>query len=308
MREREEKHSDRRRYPSLVWPIILIMAGVLFLLSNMGILDVNFWELWRLWPVLLILAGLEIILGRRSFLGNIIVLIITIAVVVGVVILLITAPNVLTPSISGGVDHIAEPLEGVERANLEVDFAAGQLDISQLTDSSSLIEGTLELATKRKPTWEIDRKSDRADMTLKYEQGFENWSWRGGDEWDLRLSPDVGLSLKVDVGAGSATIDLTGLDIRDLNVEAGASQTTVVFPEEGDFSATLDSGVGALVLEIPEKMAARVRVDRGLSALDISRRFEKEGDVYLTDDWQTNENRVDLEIDIGVGLVTVREP
>jgi hypothetical protein len=55
-------------------------------------------------------------------------------------------------------------------------------------------------------------------------------------------------------------------------------------------------------------MAARIRVDRGLSALDISRRFEKEGDVYLTDDWKTNENRVDLDVDIGVGLVTIREP
>ena len=307
MREKEEKGGDRRRYPSLVWPILLITAGVLFLLSNMDVLDVNFWELWRLWPVLLILAGLEIILGRRSFVGNVIVLIITIAVVAGVVILLIAAPDVLAPSGTGGVDRITEPLEGVERASLKVDLAAGQLDISRLSDSSSLIEADLELATERKPTWKKDQKGDRADMTLKYERGFQGWKGRV-DEWNLRLSPKVGFSLDVDVGAGEATIDLTGLDIRDLTVDAGAGQTTVIFPDEGDFSATVDSGVGGLVLEIPEEMAARIRVDRGLSALDISRRFEKEGDVYLTDDWKTNENRVDLDVDIGVGVVTIREP
>jgi hypothetical protein len=291
----------------LVWPILLITAGVLFLLSNLGVLDVNFWELWRLWPVLLILVGLEIILGRRSFVGNVIVLIITIAVVAGVVILLIAAPDVLAPSVSGGVDHITEPLEGVERASLKVDFAAGQLDISRLSDSSSLIEADLELATERKPTWKKDQKGDRADMTLKYKQGFQDWRGRV-DKWHLRLSPKVGFSLDVDVGAGEATIDLTGLDIRDLTVDAGAGQTTVIFPDEGDFSATVDSGVGGLVLEIPEEMAARIRVDRGLSALDISRRFEKDGDVYLTDDWKTNENRIDLDVDIGVGVVTIREP
>jgi hypothetical protein len=308
MREKEEKGGGRRRYPSLVWPILLITTGAIFLLSNLGLLEVNFWELWRLWPVLLILAGLEIILGRRSFLGNLIVLILTIAVVAGVVIFLITAPDALAPSGTGGVARIVEPLEGLELASLKVDFGAGQLDVGALIDSSSLIEGEMDLASEHRPTWEIDRKGDRADMVLAYERGFEGWNWRGGDAWDLRLSDEVGFSLDVDVGAGDATIDLTGLDVRDLNVNAGAGQTTVTLPEEGDFSATVDSGVGGLVLEIPATMAARVQVDRGLSALDVSRRFEKEDDVYLTDDWGRNQNRVDLKIDMGVGRVTIREP
>jgi hypothetical protein len=307
MRQREEKRGDRR-YPSLVWPVLLITAGVLFLLSNMGLLEVNLWELWRLWPVLLILAGLEIFLGRRSLLGSIIALVITIAVVAGVVIMLVAAPDVLAPSVSEGVSQISEPLDVVEQASLEVDFAAGQLDITTLSDSSSLIEGHLQLATRRRPAWEIDRKGDRADMTLAYKRGFESWNWPDDEEWDLRLSPEVSFSLDVNLGAGVATIDLTGLEIQDLSVDAGASQTTVIFPQEGDFSATVDGGVGQLVLEIPRQMAARIQVDRGVSALDISRRFDKEGDIYLTGDWWTNENRVDLEVDIGVGLVTVREP
>jgi hypothetical protein len=308
MAEREEKGGDRRRYPSLVWPILLITAGVLFLLSNLGILEVNFWELWRLWPVLLILAGLEVVLGRRSLLGNLIVLIVTVVTVAGVVILLTAAPGVLGPTVSGGVDRIAEPLEGVERVSLEVGFAAGQLDIGALSDSSSLIEGNLELASDHKPTWKIDRQGSRADMALEYRQRIRTSAWRGGDEWDLRLSPQVGLSLTVSAGAGRATIDLTDLDIRDLSVSAGASQSTVVLPRDGNFSASISGGVGALVVEIPEEMAARLRVDRGVGALDVSDRFDRQGDIYLTDDWDTNENRVDLEVDIGVGLVTVREP
>jgi hypothetical protein len=308
MSESEEKGRARRRYPSLTWPILLITVGLLFLLSNAGALEVNFWELWRLWPVLLVLAGLEIILGRRSFLGNLTVLIITLAVVAGVVIFLIAAPDVLAPSVSGDVARIAEPLGGVEQASLKVDFAAGRLDIDRLSDSLSLIEGDLGLATKREPTWEIDREGSRADMTLEYKSGFQNWNWGGGDEWNLHLSPEVSFSLDVDVGAGGATIDLTDLDIQELKIDAGAGQTNIVFPGEGDFSARVSGGVGKLVLEIPEGLAARVQVDRGLGALDISRRFEEKEDVYLTDDWGTNKNRVDLKIDIGVGLVTVREP
>ena len=305
----DNKKPPRRRYPSVVWPVILITAGVLFLLSNFGYLDLNFSELWRLWPLLLILIGLDIILGRRSVIGNIIVLLITIAVVVGVVLFLIASPGLLGLSPASAVDHFAEPLAGLAHADLEVKFAAGQFNITRLTDSPSLIEADLEMSTSRKPAWTIDRRDDRADMLLKYVRGdwIENWNWRGGDRWNLRLSPEVALSLDVDVGAGDATISLIGLNVQDLKVESGAGQTKIIFPQEGDFSGQISGGVGAVVLEIPVEMAARLRIDRGLSALDISSRFTKENDVYRTDDWETNPNRVDLDVDVGVGLLTIRD-
>jgi hypothetical protein len=306
MTEKEEKDEGQRRYPSLTWPIILITAGVLFLLSNLGVLDIDFWNLWRLWPVLLILAGLEIILGRRSALGNIIVLLITIAVIAGVVFLLIAAPEALGTSSAGGVERIDEPLDGVERAELGVDFAAGTLQISQLGDSSSLITGELDLATQREPTWDISRSGGQASMTLEYRRGDWMQNWRRGDEWDLRISPRVGFSLDVNVGAGDATLDLDGLDIRALTVETGAGRTTIILPEDGDFAADISGGVGQVVIEIPDEMAARVQISRGLGDVSVPSRFVRDGDTYQTDDWRTSDNRVDLEIQVGVGQVTIR--
>jgi len=307
MRDKGES-SVRRRPPSVFWPVILITAGVLFLLDNLGVLDVNWWNLWRLWPILLILAGLDILLAHRSWLGNLIVLILTLAVIAGVVILLFTAPDVLGPSPSGSAMPITEPLEGVERADLEVNFAAGQLTIDRLDDSSSLIEGDLKLATQKKPIWQIERGDSQTSMSLGYRQGEQIQSWGKGDEWVLRLSPKAGFSLDVNVGAGGAMLDLTGLAIRDLKVQAGAGQTTVVLPAEGKFAAEVTGGVGALLLEIPEGMAARLHIDRGLSTLSVSDRFKKEDQGYVTDDWVTNENRMDIKITMGVGAMTVREP
>ncbi len=49
------------------WPVILILAGSLLLLANLGILP--FGELKALaaiwWPLILILAGVLALLGRR---------------------------------------------------------------------------------------------------------------------------------------------------------------------------------------------------------------------------------------------------
>ncbi len=304
--ENSRPMSRRRRPPSLFWPVILITAGVLFLLDNLGLLNINFWQLWRLWPILLILAGLDILVASRSWLGNLFVLILTLAVIAGVVILLLTAPQALGPIAGQEVEHVSEPLDGVERARLEIDFAAGQLAIGRLEDSPLLVDGELKLATSAKPVWQAERSDAQANLSLRYTQSYQ--SWGKGDEWTLRLSPQVGFSLEFNIGAGGAKLDLTGLDIRDMKVKSGVSGTQIRFPARGQFSAEISGGVGALEIEVPEEMAVRLEIDRGIGAVHLSDRFKKEGAEFVTSDWLTNPNRIDLKIQVGVGAVTVREP
>ncbi len=56
---------ERRRRGGIVGPVILIGLGVIFLLSNLGWLDVNLSStLTRLWPVLLVVAGVALLWRR----------------------------------------------------------------------------------------------------------------------------------------------------------------------------------------------------------------------------------------------------
>lgn len=307
MTEKDEKMENHHGRPSLVWPVLLITAGVLFLLSNMGVLHVDFWQLWRLWPVLLILSGLEMILGRRSFLGNLLMLVITVAVIGVVVYILVYSPQLIGAGRTPSDMTIMEPMDGAEQAELHVDFAAGQLDIQQLEDSNSLIEGDLKLATSKKPNWQVSHQQDKAVMVLGYSgSNFSNWG--NGDDWRVELSPRVGFDLDLEMGAGDAEVSLTGLDIHDLKFEAGAGRGVIILPRQGDFNANITGGVGQLIVEIPEGMAARIKVERGVGGLSVPDRFKSIGDnVYVSNDWDTNENRVEMEINVGVGMVTLKD-
>ncbi len=51
----------RARY---FWPIVLIVAGVLFLLENLGLLPGSAWG-W-IWAIALVLLGLSLLWPRRS--------------------------------------------------------------------------------------------------------------------------------------------------------------------------------------------------------------------------------------------------
>lgn len=72
----------------ITWALILIGAGILFLLNTTGILPWSFWGTfwsiaWRFWPLLLVFAGIQIIAGKNkivSVLLNIIFLLTAIGI------------------------------------------------------------------------------------------------------------------------------------------------------------------------------------------------------------------------------------
>jgi hypothetical protein len=71
--QRTRPGRSHHRAPSFFWPLVLVGAGVLLLLSNLGFVPWESWNLvWRLWPLLLIGLGIELLIGRRSTLGAIV--------------------------------------------------------------------------------------------------------------------------------------------------------------------------------------------------------------------------------------------
>ena len=65
MNQRQAQHRK-----SLVGPLLLIGAGIVFLLSNLGMVSGSIWDiLFRYWPVLLIIGGLDAVYRREGLFG-----------------------------------------------------------------------------------------------------------------------------------------------------------------------------------------------------------------------------------------------
>jgi hypothetical protein len=69
----EEDKTKRQRRPrrSFFWPLVLIAVGVVFLLSNLGVIEgEEGWALFaRLWPLLFIIIGIDSLLQRSGVAG-----------------------------------------------------------------------------------------------------------------------------------------------------------------------------------------------------------------------------------------------
>jgi|GEM_PF-3974914 len=52
---------------SLPWGLVLILIGLMFLLSNFGVLSPTVWsQVSHLWPILIILIGFDILIGHSE--------------------------------------------------------------------------------------------------------------------------------------------------------------------------------------------------------------------------------------------------
>ena len=125
----------------LVGPAILIGLGLVFLANNMGWLG---WEVWltllRLWPVLLIAVGLDLLVGRRTALGSVLIVVVLVGVVSAAV---WWSGAWWTRSIPVAGETISQTLSGATRADVEIGMGAGTLRLRGLDDSNALIDGTV---------------------------------------------------------------------------------------------------------------------------------------------------------------------
>lgn len=310
-----ENTKENRNRPGIVGPLLLIAAGVLLLLNQIGKLPWGIWgTLWRFWPVILILIGLEILIGlSRSTVIYIIGLLVALAVLGGVIayaVLKGEQPAVRQPA--ARTETISELLQDADSGYITLKFGAGRVTVGALSDSPHFVEGKLEYT----------RYSLQAERDFSIQDGHALFSlvarsqpipfWIPGDTageyWTLNFTPRIPLQMDIKTGVGKVELDLSGLKVTQLTMDAGVGEVRIVFPAAAGLTrASINAGVGAITVQIPKEVGARILVAKGLGSIRMeSARFTHFGNEYTSLNYATAENKLDLEIKGGVGAITIK--
>jgi hypothetical protein len=282
----------------------LILLGLVLLFNNLGWTTVSIWDLLQLWPILLIAGGLEILIGRRSAIGSVLVLLVTLVLIGGGLWLLVQ----WEPTVSSNGEAISESLGDAARAEVNIGFGVGTLRIASIPEGRELIDGTVELHRGERLEREFNVSGDTARLRLHSSGSFVPvFGWQGDKRWSLGLNRDVPMDLEVSVGVGDASIDLERMNLTALKVSSGVGRTVVKMPRSGSLGATVDAGVGEVIVHIPESIPARIRVETGLGSASVPSTYRQNGNVYTSADYEEGrEDRLDLTLEAGIGRVVVR--
>ncbi|HLF28599.1 MAG TPA: DUF5668 domain-containing protein [Anaerolineae bacterium] len=301
--------------PNLFWPIVLIGVGVIFLLSNTGVITGNPWPIiFNLWPVLLIIAGLDLLFGRRTAAGALVGAVLGLALVGFVLWILLARPNLPGLNLSSPElksEHVASALQDIQSAGVSIDFPSGDNQLHALGDSNNLIEGDLTYYGELEFT--ATDSGGRAEVRVDSSFSCFFCSFGGGERWDIGLNTRPEYALSIDLGSGGADLDLSRLKLSDSQLDIGSGSTHVVLPEADSFTLRIDGGSGSLNIRLPRALALRVEIDRGSGSFDPGSRLQRIGEpsrdneVYETENFGSAANAATLIIDGGSGSISIEE-
>lgn len=311
------------RWSRVAWGAGFILLGAILLLFTTGVLPWRAWALLgTLWPVLLVIAGAELLIRRRVSLGWLLVGACLIVLAGGALLAAGLLPGWLVPFRGGLADYRApapEPLPGgigvytleqptgpdIQEAEVRVSFGGGILRIGP-GEAGVLARGTLEYAAERP---RVDCREDGGRARLEISPAPRTWFGPGvarrGLRWELRLSPQLMLDLRVDAGACSGEIDLSTLQIRRLTVNAGAGDVDLRLGNQG-FPGRVVVGAGAsdLTISVPRDAGLRITIDGALASHNFEQAgLNRSGGVWETPGYAAATTRYEIDIDAGVSNI-----
>jgi hypothetical protein len=297
-----------KKQSSLFGPIVLVGLGLLLLLSNFGILNLNLWELlFRFWPLFLVAAGLDLLLGRRTNSGALVALVLLVGLVIGGIWLGYVQSNTFE---AGRGAAVRQALEGAQRAEIEIESSVSQMQITVGVPSTQLVEGNVALHNNEDLQTDFKIEEGVAHYTIKSNSpSFILPSFGRSEDgvWDLRLNAAIPIALSIATGIGSAAIDLEQLTLTDLSVSTGVGEAEITLPAQGKFEAAIEGGVGAIVVLVPDSLAIQITANAGIGTVDVEGDYIHRGDEYSSPNFDRAADQVMLTVNGGVGPITIRQ-
>lgn len=263
--------NEHQHRPSFFWPIVLVGAGAILLLRNLGMIPAFSWSsLLRLWPLLLIVFGLDILFGRRTpWFGGVIGLL-TVGIIIAV---LFYGPafGFNTSSNPLLTETFSTPAEGTQHVQYYIEASDEPVIVSALDDKATLFNAVITHTgiirydvigeTEKKISLS---KTTTSDSWLDWDLSFEK------RKWDIGLSTQVPAEMLFDGGSGAVELDLAGIPLSEFTASFGSGASTVVLPESGEgYSASVETGSGAMSLTLPEGTDIELSLDTGSGAVNV---------------------------------------
>ncbi|HEV1994704.1 MAG TPA: toast rack family protein [Candidatus Acidoferrum sp.] len=305
------------RRVSLVFPIILIAVGALFLFHNWRPAFDPWPILATYWPLILIFIGIGKIWdttyrSRNPNAPQGISIGATIGTLAFVIVLVVLLWHGRSYSRShgyySGSQHNTQTvdLQGAKSAHAKLELGAGQLTINgganHMLDADFTYDGSFDA-----PRVDYSVSGGVGQLNISQESHSAHFG-RSQNDWNLHFSKDIPLELKVDMGAGQGNLHFRDVPLTRLDLNIGAGQMDVDFTgdRKTDLTADIEGGVGQANIRLPKNVGVIAHASGGIGSIDVHG-LKHDGDSYTNDAYGKSPATIHLKVEGGIGQITLTQ-
>ena len=305
------------------WGVVLLFIGSILLLDNISNIDFHWQSVFHMWPIVLIVIGINFLVPRRGI-GSLITIVVTVLAVS-----FLTYQGIRPSTGSHWTEEeldwdMAEPQDQQEPAKGVSGTFTHDYD-STITEAYLSIHGGAIAYEITDPTNQLFRaqaintlgshhltnttNGHSAHLVFSMKNSRNNdWDTDGNkNETSIQLNANPVWHINLEMGAGSADFDLTHYKVSSLTFEGGAASfhARLGMPLQ-ETTINTESGIADIELEIPNAAACRIVIDSGLSSKDFPGFSKQDDGSYTTDNFTETTNHFTVHLKGGLSSFSVK--
>ena len=192
--------------------------------------------------------------------------------------------------------------------DVELNLSVGELTLSK--GAEDWVEGSIKYGKKKlKPEVIYNRKGNKGEVIIKQKNlnSFNNSDVK--NEWNLELTDNVPMNLSVDSGVSSTELDLQGLMLEKLDINAGVGDLHVDLGGdawENSFETNITTGVGEATVILPSEVGVKIKSEKGLGTSNVVGFISQGEGVYVNEAYEEADVILTVNTEMGVGDITFK--
>ena len=289
--------------------IILVILGILWILSNLNVIDLNLYRvvsniiegLFDLWPLILVVIGISIIFKKEAL--NTILWIVFLVILI--IYSLFMKNDIRQQELSNKnfseqsfkeETYSGEMNSSIERGRLDLDIGATSFKIESIEDDF------MKLDHDGAFNYKISKEGRTENI---YISNKKNIIQNGMDRrLKLGLNKTIPWIIDLDMGAASGNLDLKDIMVEEFDLDMGAGKIEASFGNKAELTIIdIDSGASQIILNIPKDSGLKINMDGALNStnLDELGLMKIDKGEYISNNFNSTESKFEIEVDMGVG-------
>lgn len=195
----------------------------------------------------------------------------------------------------------------VKALEVDIDLGVGEMNVS--SGAKEWVEGNAEYNIKKlAPQVDYDVHGDTGEVEIKHKGSTKLGLSNIKNTWAIQLNDSIPMDLTVETGASLVNLDLQGLQLEKLDIEAGVGDLTVNLGGDWkkSFTTTIETGVGQTTVILPSKVGVKLTTEKGIGSSKVEGLMSKGNGVYVNEAYDKADVVLEVNSELGIGEITFK--